>query len=156
MSLSLTVEQSNSLSLAFKFRWSFFGMTYINILNAPLTVHRDTYRSWETYIYNECTPPEIKTTGVAVSFFHKISAQKPTAARPRDPSASAGSEFSLTDFEFNLSAGGKARVSGETTGGGGPAVPRSGGARDHPGSSAHSFPGLAGKSWGEPETRVSQ
>ena len=24
----------------------------------------------------ECTPPEIKTTGVAVSFFHKISAQK--------------------------------------------------------------------------------
>ena len=35
----------------------------------------------------------------------------------RDPSASAGSEFSLTDFEFNLSAGGKARVSGETTGG---------------------------------------
>ena len=35
-------------------------------------------------------------------------------------------------------------------------VPRSGGARDHPGSTAHSFPGLAGKRWGEPETWVSQ
>ena len=71
-----------------------------------------------------------------------------------DQSASAGSDvFLRIQFE---SAGGKVKSLWGDRWGGGPAVPRSGGARDHPGSTAHSFPGLAGKRWGEPETWVSQ